>query len=179
MPVPFREVRRDASAGLAGFLRFIEEENGLGVRGALFVIDAFGEPVDFAFARTDVPTPFLWRSGGATRNATARLAAALFHACPKTPSLLLVLAAEIDPRVFTDDIVVEASMGRVESGFDTPNGLARSRDNEVGPVEVSWVGRTPAPDSIARQTFDALAARDLLREPFDRAGAGLDEAFRG
>ena len=175
MPISFRETRSDEPNGLAGFLRFIEEEQGRGLRGALFLVNGFGEPVDFAFARTDIPAPVLWRPGDAARRAAALLAAALFQACPKTPALLLVLAAEVNPKVFIDDLVTETAMVRIEVASDEVRGNHPSGAR----VDASWVGKTPAVGSQAREIFDALSALGLLWEPFERAEAALDEAFRG
>src|SRR5215218_9578947 len=104
MAVPFRDLRQEDNTGLAGYLRFVGEENGRGIRAALFLVNARGKPIDFAFSRIDVPASFLWRAGEARRHAVASLAAILFQACPKAPALLLALADEVHPNLFTEDL---------------------------------------------------------------------------
>ena len=178
MPVPFRDLRDEDSLGLAGYLRFISEDDGRGVRGALFLVNARGEPVDFAFSRIDVPASFLWRAGEAKRHAIASLAAVLFHACPKAPSVLLALSDEVHPRLFTEDLVVEVPLCRVAEGDTVPYSVDESVDALSGRLHLFWVGQTPDGDSPARRVLSALQSRQLTTEPFERAAKGIDEAFR-
>lgn len=176
-PVPFRNRRETHPSGLAAYLRFVPEERGSGVRGALFLVNARAEPVDFAFSRTDVATSFLWRAGEARRSAVANLAAVLFQACPQSPDVLLALASEVDPRVFTEDLQVEAPACRVD-----PSGAAAYTTGETveplaGLAHLFWLGPPPGDGSPARRVLEALHEKRLLLEPFERAAVGLSEAF--
>jgi hypothetical protein len=110
MTVPFRDRAEYEDFGLAGYLRFVEEPDSKGIRGALFCVNSRGEPIDFSFTRIDVGASFLWRLGDARRHAVTALCKALFAACPKEPALLLSLAEEVSPRVFTEDIEVGAPL---------------------------------------------------------------------
>src|SRR6266581_2475393 len=106
MAVPFRDLTQDEGLGLAGYLRFVDEADGKGIRGALFLVTAKGEPMDFSFCRIDVPSSFLWRPGQARQHAVSALTKSLFVASPKEPTLLLALGEEVSPRLFTEDIEV-------------------------------------------------------------------------
>ena len=178
MPVPFRDLRDEDSLGLAGFLRFVSEENGRGIRGALFLVNARGEPIDFAFSRIDIPASFLWRAGEARRHAVANLAAVLFQACPKAPSVLLALADEVNPRLFTEDLVVEVPLCRVAEGDTVPYSVDESVEALSSTLHLFWVGQTPDDTSTARRVLSALQSRQLTTEPFERAANGIEEAFR-
>src|SRR5438093_236090 len=139
MPVPFRDVRDEEGLGLAGYLRFVTEENGRGVRGALFLVNARGEPVDFAFSRIDIPASFLWRAGEAKRHAVACLAAVLFQACSRIPSLLLALSGEVDPRLFTEYLIVDMPVCRVADAADVPYAAGESPETLANAIHLFWV----------------------------------------
>lgn len=178
MPVPFRDLRDEDDLGLAGYLRFVSEENGRGIRGALFLVNARGEPIDFAFSRIDVPASFLWRTGEAKRHAVASLAAVLFEACPKVPSLLLALANEVHPQLFTEDLLVEVALCRVAEGDTVPYAVDESVETLSSTLHLFWVRQTPDDNSTARRVLSALQSRQLTTEPFERAAQGIEEAFR-
>jgi hypothetical protein len=178
MPVPFRDLRDEEGLGLAGYLRFVTEDDGRGIRGALFLVNARGEPVDFAFSRIDIPASFLWRAGEAKRQAVASLVAVLFQACPKTPSLLLALSDEVHPRVFTEDLLVEVPLCRIAEGHNAPYSAGESLETLSDTVHLFWVGEAPQADGIPRRLLEALHGHGLTVEPFERAALGIDEAFR-
>lgn len=178
MPIPFRDLREADSLGIAGYFRFVNEEQGRGIRGALFLVNARGEPLDFAFSRIDVPASFLWRAGEAKRHAVASLTAVLLRACPKAPALLLALAEEVHPRLFTEDLAVEVPVCRVSQGEPVAYGAEESVEQLTNTLHLFWVGQPPAEGSMARQLVGALHSRQLTTEPFERAARGLEEAFR-
>jgi hypothetical protein len=176
MTVPFRDRAEYEDFGLAGYLRFVEEPDSKGIRGALFCVNSRGEPIDFSFTRIDVGASFLWRLGDARRHAVTALCKALFAACPKEPALLLSLAEEVSPRVFTEDIEVGVPLCRVAEA-----GAIHSTDESseilAETVHLFWVSEPPAPGSQARGLLEALHSRQLSTEPFERATTGLEEAF--
>lgn len=177
MAIPFHDLRPEDGSALAGYLRFIDEDGGQGIRGALFIVNARGEPVDFTFSRVDVPASFLWRTGEARRHAVASLVASLFHACAQTPALLLAWAAEVHPRLFTEDIRVEIPLCRIAEGMDAIQAADESPESLMEGMHVFWLGAPPAPDSVARRLLDALVSRQLVLEPFERTVRGIGEAF--
>ncbi len=177
MPVPFRDLASDEGLGLAGYLCFADEPDGKGLRGALFLVGARGEPVDFSFTRVDLPTAFLWRPAQARQQSIAGLVKALFVACPKEPAILLSLAADVSPRTFTEDIQVLIPICRIANDESRPLATSESLELLDGAIHLFWVGEPPAPDSAARRLLDALHGRNLLTEPFDRAALGITEAY--
>ena len=57
MPVPFRDDAEIKALGLAAYLKM--ERDGSGYRGALFLVNARGEPVEFTYTRVEIPHTFL------------------------------------------------------------------------------------------------------------------------
>ncbi len=179
MAIPFRDLRPDDGGALAGYLRFVDEDGGRGIRGALFIVNARGEPLDFTFSRVDVPASFLWRAGEARRHAVASLVASLFHACAQTPALILSMAAEVHPRLFSEDIRVEVPLCRIAEGVAVVHAADESPEPLADGTHLFWLGASPLADSNARRLLDALVARHLLLEPFERTVKGIAEAFDG
>ena len=179
MAIPFRDLRSEEDLGLAGYLRFVPEAEGRGLRGALFLVNARGEPVDFAFSRVDVPASFLWRAGEAKRHAVAALTSALFQASPKNPNILLALADEVNTHLFTEDILVDIPLCRVANAEDIPHAVTESVETLSVTAHLFCVAQPPTEDSLARKLLACLQARQILTEPFERAARGLEEAFAG
>lgn len=177
MPIPFRDLRLEGGSALAGYMRFVDEDAGRGIRAALFTVNARGEPVDFTFTRVNTPVSFLWRPGEARRNAVAALSASLFATCIAAPALLLVRAEEVHPGVYAEDVLVEVPLGRVAVGASSVHGADDRLESLGDAIDVYWIGGAPPGESVARQLLDALSGRGLLLEPFDRAAQGLAEAF--
>ena len=178
MAVPFRDRGEEhEDLGLAGYLMFVEEPDSKGIRGALFCVNGRGEPVDFSFSRIDVASSFLWRAGDARRHAITALSKALFTASSVQPTLLLSLADEVPPRVFTEDIEVHLPLCRVAAPGAIAHSVNESAESLGEALHLFWVGEPPEPDSAARRLLDALNARQLATEPFERSAAGVEEAF--
>ena len=177
MPIPFNDLAEESDLGLAGFLRFEEEPGGRGMRGALFIITSRGEPIEFSFTRIDVAASFLWRAGDASRHAIASLSKTLFGACSKQPALILVLAEEVAPQVFTEDLHVSIPICRVSSQGTNVHAINEIPETLSNTVSLFWVSESPEEGSPPRLLLDALRVRQLLTEPFERASVGLDEAF--
>jgi hypothetical protein len=176
--IPFRDIRQQGPPGLAGYLRFVMEDGDRGLRGAIFVVNALGEPKSFTSARTALRPSRLWRKGEAERAAAANLAAALFDACEESPALLLALASEVDPKLFTETLQVELPICLVEFK-DERSSMTEARPGKAAElIDMAWIGTQPEAGSMARGVLDALIANGLAAEPFARAGIGLDEAFR-
>lgn len=177
MPIPFNDLGDDANLGLAGFLRFEEEADGKGIRAALFLIASRGEPAEFSFTRIDVAESFLWRAGEARRHAVAALAKTLFESNAKQPTVLLSLAEEVPPHVFTADLEVRIPICRLAPPSTTVQAASESLEVITDAINLFWIGGQPESDSPARELIEALRGRQLLTEPFERASMGLREAF--
>jgi hypothetical protein len=181
MPIAFRDADELESLGSAGFLRFVPVEGGSGYLGALFLVNARSEPVEFSYNRIDVPQRFLWRSQDLRSHVVRRLATSLFEICPRVPSVLLCLAGEVEAELFSDVIQVAIPVARVAEEADLVGQAAGERREVIPdeqPVQLFWSGEQPPEDAPARRLVAYLAARGVLLEPFERAAIGLREVYR-
>ena len=176
MPVPFEDLRTGEPTGAVGFLRFVDETDGKGVRGALFLTSGRGEPLDFCFTRIDVHRSFLWRRGDARRQAVTSLIKVLFQAANRTPALILGLADEIPPQLFVDDIQVQVPLCLI-----VPSETSAQVDTDVSQLaselSLTWTTEPPDEESEALRLLQGFTRRRDPLEPFERAAAGLEEAF--
>lgn len=186
MPVPFRDQDDIEDLGLAGFLRIETDPDRPGFRGALFQINARGEPVEFTYNRVATPNSFLWRPGDLRRAAAKRLAATLLSACSTTPRLICGRADEIASDLFCLDLrtavpVIRIATALATTGFstlETPEALHRASDDPDGEeLHLFWFPAPAAEGSPARRLVHELHLRGLLLEPFERAIAGLREVY--
>jgi hypothetical protein len=111
MAIPFREDEEVKTLGLAAYLKI--ERDTAGYRGALFLVDARGEPQEFTYTCVEVPHTFLWREADIRRHAARQIAASLFSTCPQSPRLLFCLADEVDSEVFCRDIGLSFPVCRI------------------------------------------------------------------
>ena len=58
MSVPFRDDQELEKLGTAAYLKI--EVDTSGYRGALFIINGWGEPIEFTYTHTETPSTFLW-----------------------------------------------------------------------------------------------------------------------
>jgi hypothetical protein len=177
LPIPFVDLGGDEHSGVAGFLRFVDEPGGNGVRGALFLMSTRGDPLEFGFTRVDVRGGVLWRAGEARRRSVTSLTKSLFEASSRVPDVVLVPADEAPPRVFSEDLEVRVPVCRVASGDWGPVAQSEEAQQLSTSLSLIWVNGLPAPDGNSARTIGLLSERQLLLEPFDRALLGLQEAF--
>ncbi len=177
MPIPFRDLNEDENSGVVGYLRFLDESDGKGIRGALFVISTRGEPLDFSFTRIDVHGGFLWRVGESRRQTVTALTKSLFQSASRIPSVIIALADEVPPRVFTEDLEVHVPLCRVVTTEMTPQAASEEQECISDSLDLFWVNGRPPPDSAVGKIIESLNGRQLLLEPFERASVGLEEAF--
>ena len=95
MPIPYRDADDLNELGTAGYLKIEPSSAGSGYLGALFLINARGEPIEFTYNRIETPHTFLWRQADIRRHAERKLTASLLLVCPRTPQILLCLAEEV------------------------------------------------------------------------------------
>jgi len=133
-------------------------------------------------ARLRAPSSFLWRPDDLKLHCLRSVCCAVFDACPTTPLLVLCLAGEVSPHLFSEQVRVEMPVGRLAPADSVAN-LSPSETAERAPANeehselaVYWTD-APMPDSPARRLFDLLSSRGLLIEPFERAEAGLGEVY--
>ncbi len=180
MSIPYTDATQQEAGGTAGFFRVVargEHER----RGALFQVNARGEPVELAFNRLDLPASGLWRPQDLERQARRVLAMSLFEAARRTPLVLVCLAGEVDPPLFQEELHLQIPVCRVadqgEAPAPGPAETAEGVHTQDRLAHVFWHPAPPGAASPSRRLIDALAARGLLFEPFQRLLRGLDEAF--
>jgi hypothetical protein len=178
MPIPFQDQEDLDGLGTAAFLLLEPSTEPVGYRGALFQINARGEPVEFTENWVETPNTFLWRPADMRRAALRRLIASLFTLCPRVPRLIFCLAAQTPPELLTQDITTTVPMARIAraSEMPIPVEVSEPTDDQEAP-HLFWYPAPPADDTPERALVQALIRRGLLLEPFARASSGLDELF--
>ena len=180
MPVPFDESDPEsARAEAVAWLRLVDEEDGEGVRAALFQTTSQGEPLELCFARAarrrSAAAP-----GAGEPDQRALLAKFLFRAAEPSPILVLGLAEEIPPEVFTEAIRLRVSvcLCRIEHiGASRQAGPGSECGSAVrNRLALIWCSEQLG--EAGRRTLDELMERTGSHEPFDRAAGALAEAFR-
>ena len=186
MPIPFHDEETFEELGCAGFLDLAAISQGSKRFAALLFLNARGEPLEFAFNRVELMQTVLWRPRDREDGAARRLALSLFDAATLTPSFLVCRADTISPHLFgpCGGIDLAVPVVRVATTADTvPYAAAEIQAavetldplGEFQEVRLFW---SPAPpEGAAARLFDRLVARGLLLEPFERAQAGLREAY--
>lgn len=161
MGIPFRDHDEIDALGLAGYFKLARD--GDEYSGAMFIINARGEPVYFLCNRVRVISRFMWREEDLTLGASRRLLQSLFSVCPVTPVLMLCQASETSAQLFKDALPSAPLVGRIAT-------------NEC--LEVTWYPRAPASGTPAFTLWELLSTRGLLHEPFIRATKGMAEILR-
>jgi hypothetical protein len=180
VPIAYRDAADLDDLGLATFLRIERSGRGSTYLGALFTINARGEPIELVYNALETPHPLLWRPADLRRHAERRLTASLLSVAESEPTLLLCLADEAGVELFSQDIQVQLPVGRVERPPDAdPTAAADEGTLPAIPssVHVFWQPGPPSADSPERGLFEQLSARGLLLEPFDRAADALREVY--
>lgn len=181
MPIPYRDADDLDELGTVAYLKIEPLPHDAGYLGALFLINARGEPVEFTYNRIDTPQAFLWRQEDLRRHAARKLTASLFSLCPRTPRLLLCLAQEVSSELFCQDIQVSIPVCRLAPANEVVSPAEVEACDTVPtsePLHAFWFPGKPAEDAIELRLLHLLAARGMLLEPFTRASLGLQEVYR-
>ena len=166
MPISFDDVGEPDSGETVAWLRFVAEEEGHGIRAALFETSSLGESLRFSFARADSnPQPSFhsdrvnWREA-----AVLSLTRSLLRSAAGSPTLLLGLADEIPLWVVTEALRVKLPFCRI------------SLENRSSP-QLLWATEQPREGTQAYHTLDKIMLRDDPFEAFARAANCLSRAF--
>ena len=178
MPVPFDSARKGGTPGAIGFLRLLDEDQGTGIRAALFVASAQDVPLEFCFTRADLVDSVLWKKEHSRNVAAVSLITELFRSSYQTPDLVLGLAEEIPPLVFTAEISVDIPVCRVTTDPAPRRGASEEMEHIGSSLFLVWSAPPPAEGSVARRLLEVLVERPDPLEPFERAAAGITEAYR-
>jgi hypothetical protein len=181
MPIPYRDADDLDELGTVAYLKIAPLPQNAGYLGALFLINARGEPVEFTYNRIDTPQSFLWRQEDLHRHAARKLTASLFSLCPRTPRLLLCLAKEVGSELFCQDIQVSIPVCRLAPTSEIASPAEAEALDTVSasePLHAFWFPGKPAEGAIELRLLQLLAARGILLEPFARASLGLQEVYQ-
>jgi hypothetical protein len=180
MAIPFRDQEDIDELGTAAFFKFEADPTRSAFRGALFQVNAKGEPIEFTYNRVETPNTFLWRPDDVRRSALNRLTASLLRTAPKIPRLIFCLAQEIGSDTFCQDLQVSVPVCRIASPMEATPYSSLERREEFGegePVHFFWFPSPPADGSPERDLVNRLLMQGLVLEPFARAAAGLVEVY--
>jgi hypothetical protein len=173
VPIPFHDVGDVEELGSAGFLKlepFVgENQVTVGAVAGLLVINARGEPLEFAFNRVELRHPVLWGERLARCHLQRRLVASLLSVCSSDPRLLACLDNEIEADLFGRELLVGVPVARLQA-------CPPSAELAL-PVAVVWQPAPPGDGSAEHRLFERLGAHGLLLEPFERAALALREVF--
>lgn len=179
MPISFRDDDDIEELGQAGYLKV--EAGGDGqFLGALFLINARGEPVEFTYSKVETPSTFLWRQQDIRKHAVRTLVTSLLSACPRVPRYLVCLADEVKSELFCEDLQMSIPVCRIASALEaTPHSERESAEMALPDGQHGfWFPQQPTEDSVEHRLFARLANAELLLEPFVRASIGLKEVYR-
>jgi len=180
MPIDFRDADEIGELGAAGYLEIDTRDEGRIFRGALFLVNARGEPLEFTYNKIETPSSFLWRQDDIRRHATRRLVISLFDTCQKTPKFLICLANEIGYDLFCNEIHVAMPVCRAGSSLESISHSSmeiKTTLEEPEPLHLFWFPEQPGTESLEHRLLSRLSSTGLLLEPFERALAGLREVY--
>ena len=155
----------------------MDEAQGKGIRAALFVTSAQHLPLEFCFTRVDVADSVLWENGQGRRNVVASLIRELFQSVKRTPDVLLGLADEIPPLIFSEELRVETPVCRISNDPAPRRGASEEIEQLSASLYLVWSTPPPGENTLARRLLEGLAKHPNPLEPFDRVAAGIAEAY--
>ena len=166
MAIPFDDLTEPHIDDSVAWLRFVAEEEGDGIRGALFETSSLGDPLSFSFTRAGLSAQSSSHSDTVDRRQAAvfSLIKSLLRSATGSPTLILGLADEIPPWIVNEALRVRLPFCRVNFG------------NESAPHLV-WAAEPPQEGTGAHQALDRIMRRDDPFEAFTRAANCLSKAF--
>lgn len=180
MPIPFRDADALEDLGAAAYLELLRGPDGASLFGALFLMNARGEPLELVYNRVALPRSPLWRPTDLGRAAQRTLTVSLLELARTEPRLMLCLADHVDWHLFCGDIQLSLPAARLARPL-TSTAIAPAEVletlTEPERVDVYWASSTPLGGSPPRRIFDHLASTGLLLEPFIRARIALSEVY--
>ena len=179
MPIPFDSAREGETPGVIGFLKLQDEQQGKGIRAALFATSALLLPLEFCFTRVDVAESVLSGEGQSRRVAIVSLIEELFRSMKRVPDVILGLADEIPPLVFSEEIRAEVPVCRVSTDPAPRRGVMEEIEQLGASLFVVWSTPPLGEGAVARRLLGELAEHPDPLEPFDRVAAGIAEAYAG
>ena len=163
-------------SGGIGWLKFALEENGKGIRAALLHISEQAELKDFCFARSE----YRGVQGLADEvdpNVLRDLAISLIHNTNTKPLLLLGLAEDTPPGLFADGLGVRLPCCRIGLTRTSQHPKDSPLAQRPGRHQLLWETTRPGAESRIQRLLRSFQKHTDLSVPFERAEAGLQEAY--
>ena len=166
MPIPFDDLTEPNVDDSVAWLRFVAEEEGDGIRAALFETSSLGDPLSFSFARADLGAQSSSDSDTVDRGQAAvfSLTKSLLRSATGSPTLILGLADEIPLWIVNEALRVRLPFCRVNCGSGSAPHLM-------------WAAEQPQEGTRAHQSLDKIMRRDDPFEAFTRAANCMSKAF--
>ncbi|MFN8559016.1 MAG: hypothetical protein U0531_17305 [Dehalococcoidia bacterium] len=147
--------------------------DGTTAAGALFVINARGEPQEFTYSRLDIPHP---HAVGARRTCAAISSGRWCRRCSTPVRGSRCCCSPAPPTSITTSSGARSCPASPWCAWQPKAQIEPADGAEaVARLELTWYPAAPRPDTAERRLMDELTARGLLLEPFERADRGLDE----
>jgi hypothetical protein len=180
MPIPFRDADEVEELGAAGYLKIDTSADSSVFGGALFLVNARGEPLEFTYSNIETPNTFLWRQDDIRRHAIRKLTTSLLATCRKVPQFIMCLADEAHHELFCNEIHLSIPVCRIASLMKATSHSGLEIQVTIDgpePLHLFWFPGKPADESLEHRLLTRLIARGLLLEPFERALVGLSEVY--
>jgi len=160
--IPFRSAS-DEDSRAAAFLRVIRSATG-GYDGALFVMNAKGEPLEFVYSGIETPSTLLWRRRDLGRRAARELTAALFDAATSRPLIIFAKADEVEPGFFVQEVETPVATCRVarQMASVSTNADEHGQDIDAEGLHLLWSSGSPEEGSQERALVESLQSAGLL-----------------
>jgi hypothetical protein len=142
--------------GAAGYLTLVDEPTGLGIDGAILVVNGSGHPLAFCYNRGTFGRPPFWQGTFGRRYLVRLLTSSLLEACPIPPDVLLL--PRDDHELGPEDLDPPLPLGIADGGA------------------VRWLREGPHKGSAGAAVVSALISHEMLSEPFERSYQGLQQA---
>ena len=152
-----------------GWLRFVPDYSGRGVRAGLLQTSAEGAPLGFSFVRTDL-------TSDGEQGTVPLLAGSLIRSVMRKPGLLMAVAEEGLTEIF-DGLGVGLPLCCIPLHSLFHAAAVTERHTELILRQLQWVNEPPAPASAAEAALVELMGQDSPFEPLDRTARGLVVAF--
>ncbi len=165
MPITYRQAPKSSQSQCAAYIDVLWIASKRTFHGALLVMDARGQPLEFVHNTLAAPSGFLWPAEQVRLIGVAELCHSLFKACRLEPLLLVCRDSLGTPDYCKTAIAPSIPFAQI--------GKSPS-DDQFAWV---WVNGQPPQASAAFILAQDLRSHGFVAEPFRRVMAGLVELY--
>lgn len=165
MPIPYRHPPKTSSHQCAAFLEVVWVQEKHTFYGALLLIDAKGQPLEFIHNTLTAPSGFLWPADQVRSIGIAELCHSLFKACSLEP-LILLSTSNIGTPEYCKSVIAPAIPFAQ---------IVRADVHKI--FSINWINGQPTSGSTAYMLMEDLRSNGFISEPFNRLHNGLAEMY--